>query len=140
VSLRAAGIYGPGRGIHVRLRAGTHRVLGAGDSFVNRIHVDDLAATIRAAAACQELLRSVYNVCDDLPATQREVADGVADMLGVPRSPSVDPKDVSPMARAFLMSNRRVRNQRMKDELGVHLAHPTWREGVAQAVAEEQEA
>ena len=39
--LRVAGIYGPGRGIAERLRAGTYRVIGDGSSYVSRVHVDD---------------------------------------------------------------------------------------------------
>src|SRR5690606_29572780 len=127
VSLRASGIYGPERGVHARLLAGTYRVVGAGDTFVNRIHVDDLVATIIAAALVRPLPRSIYNVADDLPETSRAHADAVADALGVPRPPSVPASEVEPWVRAMLTANRRVSNARIKDELGVTLAYPTWR-------------
>ena len=41
--LRAAGIYGPGRGLHRRIIAGTFHLPGTGENTVSRIHVTDLA-------------------------------------------------------------------------------------------------
>jgi phage tail protein X len=35
-----------------------------------------------------------------------------------------------PMAHSFYAENKRVRNARMKAELGVTLAYPTYREGL----------
>ena len=40
------------------------------------------------------------------------------------------------MARSFYGENKRVRNARMKDELGVRLAYPTYREGLGALFAE----
>ncbi len=34
------------------------------------------------------------------------------------------------MARSFYGDNKRIRNQRIKDELGVTLAYPSYREGL----------
>src|SRR5579863_3031326 len=45
--LRAAAIYGPGRGVHAAIREGK-LPRGAGSEVVSRIHVDDLAATVEA--------------------------------------------------------------------------------------------
>jgi diphthamide synthase (EF-2-diphthine--ammonia ligase) len=36
----------------------------------------------------------------------------------------------------MLKANRRIRNTRIKTELGVTLAHPTWHEGTAQILAQ----
>ncbi|HWN71244.1 MAG TPA: NAD-dependent epimerase/dehydratase family protein, partial [Haliangium sp.] len=69
VSLRVAGIYGPGRGVPTRLHQGTYRIVGDGDTFVSRIHVDDLVEVILAAATVPSLPRAVYNVADDEPET-----------------------------------------------------------------------
>jgi hypothetical protein len=38
---------------------------------------------------------------------------------------------MTPMARSFYMESRRVRNAKLKHELGVALKHPTYREGLA---------
>jgi len=39
------------------------------------------------------------------------------------------------MARSFYDDNKRVRNDRMKQELGVRLKWPTYREGLAGLIA-----
>src|SRR5690606_21159385 len=71
VALRAAAIYGPGRGVHARLRAGSYRVLGPGTGWVSRIQVDDLVAAILAAASIATLPASIINVADARPTTAR---------------------------------------------------------------------
>src|SRR3712207_8257811 len=38
--------------------------------------------------------------------------------------------DQTPMARAFYEDNKRVRNTRIKSELGVRLRYPTYRDGL----------
>ncbi|HEU5055438.1 MAG TPA: NAD-dependent epimerase/dehydratase family protein [Kofleriaceae bacterium] len=134
VALRAAGIYGPGRGVHVRIAAGTYQVLGDGAGYVSRIQVDDLGSAILAAAHAADLARSAYNVADDEPTRARDHADAVARLLGVPPPPSVPVEQASPEARDLLGGDRRISNRRLRDELGVDLAFPTWREGLAHAL------
>lgn len=137
VSLRIAAIYGPGRGVHERIRAGTHRVYGAGQTFLSRIHVGDLVSVIVAAGRARHV-SPAYVVGDDVPSTSREVADGVADLLGVPRPPSVPESEASADVAEMLLSNRRIRNARMKAELGLTLRYPSWREGTAAIVLDER--
>lgn len=137
VSLRAVGIYGPGRGVHARLHAGTYRIVGAGDTFVNRVHVDDLGTAILAAATVAEVPGTIYHVADDRPEKSRIYADAVAEIMGVDPPPSVPVADVKPWVASMLGANRRVSNARMKRELGVALAYPTWREGLRQVLAED---
>jgi nucleoside-diphosphate-sugar epimerase len=49
--LRAAGIYGVGRGLHRRVLEGSYRVPEGGARVVSRIHVDDLATLMDACLA-----------------------------------------------------------------------------------------
>jgi len=137
VSLRIAGIYGPGRGVHTRIRAGTYRVIGPGDTMVSRIHLDDLVTAIIAAATAPDLAFDVVNVADDEPASAREVGDGVAAVLGLPPPPSVSPSEVSAETRAMLGANRRIDNARLKS-LGVDLRYRSWREGMAAILEDER--
>ena len=60
-----------------------------------------------------------------------------AELLGLPLPPAIDfdTADLSPMARSFYSESKRVRNDRIKDELGVTLAYPTYREGLAAILA-----
>jgi nucleoside-diphosphate-sugar epimerase len=135
VALRVAAIYGPGRGVHARLARGEYRLVGDGANWVSRIHVDDLAGVIVAAGTVAPLLRASYAVADDAPTAARAHAEGVAALLGLPPPPSVPADALPPEVAELTLGNRRVRNTRMKAELGVTLAYPSWREGVAALLA-----
>lgn len=137
VALRVAGIYGPGRGVPTRLHRGTYRIIGDGDTFVSRVHVDDLVSILVAAGAVASVPRPVYNVADHEPATSRAYAEAVAEILGVPRPPSVPASAVDPWIATMLGANRRITSRYLARDLGVALAYPTWREGLAQVMAEE---
>ncbi len=138
VSLRAAGIYGPGRGVPTRLWAGNYRIIGDGDTYVSRIHVDDLVAAIVAAATAETLGHNIYNAADDEPETSRVYADAAAAILGVAPAPSVPLSAVDPWVATMMRANRRIANGRLKRDLGVKLSYPTWREGLAQIMAEDR--
>lgn len=133
VSLRAAGIYGPGRGLVERVRAGTYRVVGDGTSHVGRIHVADLVAAIVAAAETPVV--GAINVCDDDPAPIGEVADAVAAALGRPPPPRVPVEAVSGEVAGMLTADRVLVNRRLRDELGVALRYPSWRVTLAEELA-----
>ena len=129
IALRVAGIYGPGRGLVERMRAGTYRVVGDGTSHVSRIHVDDLVEAIVRAGTCA--LRGAVNLADDDPAPIGEVADAVAALLDVAPPPRVPVASVPAEVAGMLTADRRIANARMKRELGVTLCFPSWRDGVA---------
>ncbi len=137
VSLRAAGIYGPQRGVPTRLHRGTYRIIGPGDTYVSRIHVDDLGAAIVRAGTIEALPAAIFNAADDEPACSRPYADAVAEILGVPAPPSVPLSEVDPWIATMMRANRRIDNRRLKQQLGVVLSYPTWREGLRQVMAEE---
>jgi nucleoside-diphosphate-sugar epimerase len=128
VTLRVAGIYGPGRGLVERMRAGTYRIIGDGRAHVSRIHVDDLVATILAAARSD--ITGAINVADDDPAPIGEVADTIAAHLGLPPPPRVAPERVAPEIAGMLTADRRIANGRMK-QLGITLRYPSWRTSLA---------
>ena len=140
--LRIAAIYGPGRGLHVRLRAGAHRVAGEGGSFVSRIHVDDLVQFALAAGAGWSSVPAptpesrIFNIADALPMTARAAADLVATRLGLPPAPSVPIEAV----HESLRGNRRISSARACAELGVTLRYPTFAEGLEAVLAEESAA
>lgn len=128
---RLAGIYGPGRSALVNLREGTARRIVKPGQVFSRIHVADIVAVLLASIARPNPGR-VYNVCDDEPAPPQDVVAFAAELLGVPLPPEepFETADLSAMARTFYQDNRRVRNERIKRELGVTLAYPTYREGL----------
>jgi nucleoside-diphosphate-sugar epimerase len=125
IALRAAGIYGPGRGLAERIRAGAYRVIGDGTSHVSRIHVVDLVAAILAAGG--SAVTGAVNAADDDPAPIGEVADRIAAQLGMAPPPRVPAGAVSPEIAGMLTADRRIANRRLRDELGVALRYPSWR-------------
>jgi nucleoside-diphosphate-sugar epimerase len=135
---RLAGIYGPGRGPFEKIRNGTaRRIIKPGQVF-SRIHVDDIAATL-AASIARPNPGAVYNVCDDDPAPPEDVLAHAAALLGLPPPPAISfaEADLPPMARSFYAESKRVRNARIKTELGVQLRYPGYREGLAAILANE---
>jgi nucleoside-diphosphate-sugar epimerase len=131
---RLPAIYGPGRSVLDQLEAGTARCVDKPGQVFSRIHVEDLARTVLASMERPVERGTVYNVVDDAPASQPEVVAYAARLLGLPPPPVV-PWDeaaagMSEMARSFYAENRRVRNDRIKAELGVRLVYPSYREGL----------
>lgn len=133
---RLAGIYGPGRGPFEKVRDGTaRRIIKPGQVF-SRIHVEDIAQVV-AASMARPRPGAVYNVCDDEPAPPEDVIGHAAELLHLPVPPAIpyDQAEMTPMARSFYAESKRVRNDRIKDELGVRLRYPTYREGLAALLA-----
>ena len=130
--LRLAGIYGPGQNALVQIaRGNARRVVKAGQVF-NRIHVDDIAQAIDAAFA--QRASGIFNVADDEPTPPGEPLAFAAQLLGRAPPPEVTfaeaAPSMSPMALSFWQDCRRVRNGKLKRELGVNLLYPTYREGL----------
>jgi len=129
---RLAGIYGPGRSALDALRVGTARRIVKPGQVFSRIHVADLAAALEAAMT-RTAAGAIYNLCDDEPAPPEEVIAYAASLLGMAPPPLEDyaTAALSPMARSFYDDSKRVSNRRLKDELGVTLRYPSYREGLA---------
>jgi dTDP-4-dehydrorhamnose reductase len=128
---RIAGIYGPGRNAFINLAEGTaHRIVKPGQVF-NRIHVGDLVAVLKAAL--RKRPEGIFNVADDEPAPPQDVVTYAAQLMEIAPPPEVpfELADLSAMARSFYGESKRVRNSRIKSELGVRLRYPTYREGLA---------
>jgi nucleoside-diphosphate-sugar epimerase len=134
--LRLSGIYGPGRNVLVKLREGTAKRLVKPGQVFNRIHVADIASAIDACLL-SDAPAGIYNITDDEPAPPQDVVLYAAILLGVAPPPEQDfvAAELTPMARSFYGENKRVSNMRMKRDLGVELAFPTFREGVAALAA-----
>ena len=135
---RLAGIYGPGRGPFAKIRNGTARRINKPGQVFSRIHRDDIASALEASIEKPNPVRA-YNLCDDLAAPPQDVIAHAAELLGAPIPPLTpfDQAEMSPMAASFYAESKRVSNKRLREELGVNLKHPTYREGLAATLAEE---
>jgi nucleoside-diphosphate-sugar epimerase len=129
---RLAGIYGPGRSQLDDLRDGSAKRYDKPGQVFSRIHVEDIATVVAASMTRPDPGR-IYNVCDDEPASPIDLIAYAATLIGVAPPPILpfDQVKLTPMAASFYAENRRVRNERIKKELGVRLAYPTYREGLS---------
>ena len=129
---RLSGIYGPGRSAIDQLRAGTaKRIVKKGQVF-NRIHVEDIVQVL-AASMARPAPGAIYNLADDEPASSSDVVLEASRLLGVEPPPEIplEQADLGAMGRAFYSESKRVRNDRIKRDLGISLACLTYREGLA---------
>jgi len=135
---RAAGIYGPGRSPFDGLRDGTARIIEREGQVFNRIHVDDICRIIEAATR-QPRPGRIINLADEKPAPQGDVVRCAARMLGVvpPTPQSLEAANLSPMARSFYVSRRKVASRIIKPELGLELLYPDYESGLAAILAAE---
>jgi nucleoside-diphosphate-sugar epimerase len=133
VVLRLAAIYGPGRGVRERLKAGTYKLVDEGAHMFSRVHVDDVVGII-IAAADRAPNPAVYCVADDRPTTQKEYADWLVARLGVPPPPTVP--SLAPGKPRRPVRNRAVANTRLKRELDYVFRYPTYVEGEQAVEAE----
>lgn len=132
---RLPGIYGPGRSPLQGVRDGTARRIERPGQVFSRIHVDDLA-TVLLASMTRARPGAVYNVADDEPAAPADVVAYAARLLDLPLPPRVtfDEAPLSATARSFWAESKRVSNRLVKAELGITLAYPSYREGLAALV------
>jgi nucleoside-diphosphate-sugar epimerase len=136
--LRLAGIYGPGQNALVQVARGSAKRIDKPGQVFNRIHVADIAQAIDAAFARRA--SGAFNVTDDEPTAQGTPIAFAAELLG--ETPPAEiafaqaAKDMTPMGLSFYGESKRVRNARLKSELGVALRYPTYREGLRALLSE----
>jgi nucleoside-diphosphate-sugar epimerase len=126
VIVRAAGIYGPGRGYWFKqFLKGEAVIEEDGNRWLNMIHRDDLAG-IAISALEKGRPGEIYNAVDDEPVRQLDFFQWLAHVLHRPLPP------IAPAARPSRKrgsTNKRVSNLKLKTELGYHFIYPTFREG-----------
>ncbi|MGH1417678.1 MAG: SDR family oxidoreductase [Hyphomicrobiaceae bacterium] len=137
---RLAGIYGVGRSAITQLKHGkARRIIKQGQVF-NRVHVADIAqAVLRTIDGYGS--STIYNLSDDEPAPPQDVISYGADLLKLALPPAIpfEEAEMSDIARSFYADLKRVRNARLKSDLGINLRYPTYREGLRAIVSQEDE-
>ena len=127
VILRAAGIYGPGRGhLFLQYLKNEARIAGKGERVINMIHRDDLVGVILAALK-NGRAGEIYNAVDDEPVTQLHFFRWLAETLGKWMPPFATEEENAQRKRG--LTNKKVLNRRLKMELGYQFKFPTFRQG-----------
>ncbi len=123
--LRIAGIYGPDRGhLFLKYLRGEAQITGDPNRYFNQIHRDDVVGAIATALTCDAPV-PVCNVSDDSPISQIEFFQWLSDTLKRPLPAFSDGE----LKRKRAVTNKRVSNRRLKEELGWQLKYPTFRAG-----------
>jgi nucleoside-diphosphate-sugar epimerase len=130
--LRLGGIYGPGQNAFVRLLSGRAHRVDKPDHVSNRIHVADIVQAIEAAFRLN--YNGIVNVTDGQPASPNEQIEYAAKLLGIAPPPLLPldeaKRTLSPFLMSFYEGCARVRNDRLKNDLGVTLRYPDYRTGL----------
>ena len=128
-----AGIYGPGRGhLFQQYLRGEARLAGDGSRLINMIHRDDVVRAMVAALERGQPGR-IYNVADDEPVTQREFFTWLSQQLQKPMPAPATGEENARRKRG--LTQKRVSNRRLHEELHCELIHPTFRQGYAAEIA-----
>ncbi|MEJ2125190.1 MAG: SDR family NAD(P)-dependent oxidoreductase, partial [Alphaproteobacteria bacterium] len=92
------------------------------------------ASVVEAGIHAGHAAPGVFNVTDAEPAPPQDVSAFAAELLGQAPPPLIPwdeaRESMSPMAQSFYAENKRIRNARIKQMLGVALQFPTYREGL----------
>jgi nucleoside-diphosphate-sugar epimerase len=128
---RLAGIYGPGRNLLQRVRQGSAKRIDQPGLVFNRIHVEDVVQVLSASMEHPQP-GAIYNVSDDVPSSPAEAVAFTCELLRVEVPPLMALEDakLSDMARGFYLTNKKVRNHKIKEELGVQLQYPDYKAGL----------
>jgi nucleoside-diphosphate-sugar epimerase len=123
--LRSAAIYGPGRGVHVKIRE-NKLPRGVGGT-VSRIHVDDLVAILDAGI--ESGIEGAWPVADYHPAPSEEVAAWCANRMGIAMPDAA--------WKQYSVTGRSVDGRKILEVLGVELRYTDYRAGVEASLLEE---
>lgn len=126
--LRAAGIYGPGRIPNRSALEKSGALQVEPDSWLNLIHVEDLASVIEHASD-NVLPHDLYNVADGCPVQRRDYYGYLGKTLGMaaPQFAPIQPEGGEPRRGS---SNKRIDASQLHDECPIRFRFPSYREGL----------
>ncbi len=133
VNLRLAGIVGPDRVPNWQSIRDQTPLRVDPESYLNLIHVDDLAAMV-VAVSSTTMQFDLYCVSDGVPVRRKEYYEYISQLGNWPppvfesRSLRSQPATGRSLFRSD--GNKRVRNNRIQAELAVRLEYPSYREGL----------
>ena len=127
---RLAGIYSHEFNILKRLKSGKAQIVNKKNHFFSRIHVEDIANILYKSIENFKN-KEIYNICDDKPASQGEVAAYGAKLLKLNQPTPIELEEVeSEMLKNFYKDSKKVDNKKMKTFFNYSLKFPTYVEGL----------
>ena len=127
---RLAGIYSNEFNILKRLKTSSVQIVDKKNHFFSRIHVEDIA-NILFKSLDNFKSNEIYNISDDKPAPQSEVAAYGAKLLKLEKLNPVKLEEIeSEMLQNFYKDSKKVDNKKMKSFFKYNLKYPTYVEGL----------
>ena len=127
---RLAGIYSNKFNILKRLQNSNVQIVDKKNHFFSRIHVEDIA-NILFKSLDNFKNNEIYNISDDKPASQFDVANFGARLLKLDLPKPVKLEEVeSEMLKNFYKDSKKVDNKKMKLFFNYNLKYPSYKEGL----------
>ena len=127
---RLSGIYSEENNILKRLISGQAKIIKKENHFFSRIHVEDIA-NILFHSMKKFKRNEIYNISDDKPAPQEEIASYGSKLLKV-KSPKILELETleEGMLKDFYKDSKKVDNKKVKNFFGYQFTYPTYKEGL----------
>ena len=127
---RLSGIYSEENNILKRLISGQAKIIKKENHFFSRIHVEDIA-NILFYSMKKFKRNEIYNISDDKPAPQEEIASYGSKLLKV-KSPKILELETleDGMLKDFYKDSKKVDNKKVKNFFGYQFTYPTYKEGL----------
>ena len=127
---RLSGVYSVENNILKRLLSGQAKIVKKENHFFSRIHVEDIANLLFYSMK-KFKSNQIYNVSDDKPASQEEIASYGSKLLKVKSPTFLELDDLEDgMLKDFYKDSKKVDNQKVKDFFDYQLTYPTYKEGL----------
>ena len=127
---RLSGIYSVHNNILKRLISGQARIVKKDNHFFSRIHIEDIANLLFRS---MKKFRSneIYNISDDKPASQEELASYGSKLLKVKSPEFLRLNDLEDgMLKDFYKDSKKVDNRKVKNFFNYRFIYPTYKDGL----------
>ena len=127
---RLSGIYSKQNNILKRLKTGQAKIIKKEKHFFSRIHVEDIA-NILFISLNKFKTNEIFNISDDQPASQEEVAVYGALLLKMNKPNPSKIEDLEEgMLKDFYKESKKVDNKKIKNFFNYQFIYPSYKEGL----------
>ncbi len=129
--LRIAGIYSKELNAIKRLKQGSKIYVRKKNHYFSRVHVEDIAQVIYKVFINKNINSEIFNVADDMPASNETINKYAAKILKIRNLKEIDVKRLrGKMIKNFYKDSKKVKNSKIKSILKVNLKYPTYKKGL----------
>jgi len=135
---RIAGIYGPERNIFERIKLNKFNHIIKNDQYFSRIYISDLVNILFASMNKPNPI-NIYNIADDMPSSMCDVVEFICQKTSctIPEKISFEDLDKKQQQDSFYSENKRINNRLLKEDLGIILKYPSYREGYEEIIKDD---